>query len=89
MVIFLGVSSSIDRDLFTEDIFLNEVIELPNNMTDNQTFNTDTVYYVVERGDTLSKIASYYNTTVEEIANINNIQNPNLIFPRRKLKNYY
>lgn len=35
--------------------------------------------YTVQRGDTLAKIASTHNTTVELIAKENNIVNPNLI----------
>lgn len=43
------------------------------------------IYYVVKKGDTLSKIASIYNTTYQEIAKLNNIKNPNLIFVDQKL----
>lgn len=35
--------------------------------------------YTVQRGDTLSKIAKQNNTTVDELARLNNIRNPNLI----------
>jgi Iap family predicted aminopeptidase/LysM repeat protein len=37
--------------------------------------------YVVVPGDWLSKIAIRYNTTYEELAAYNNIENPDLIFP--------
>ena len=36
--------------------------------------------YVVMRGDTLSGIAQMYNTTVQTLVAMNNIQNPSLIF---------
>lgn len=36
--------------------------------------------YVVQPGDTLAKIAAQFNTTVEDIVKLNNIDNPNLIF---------
>lgn len=42
--------------------------------------------YVVKAGDTLSEIALRYKTTVEELARINNISNPNLIYPGQVLK---
>ena len=47
-----------------------------------------TVYiiYNVKSGDTLSKIASAYKTTVAEIARLNNIKNVNLIHVGDKLK---
>lgn len=37
------------------------------------------VVYIVKKGDTLSGIASKYNTTYQHLAEINNIKNPNLI----------
>ena len=38
------------------------------------------ILYTIKRGDTLSEIATEYNTSVNELANINNISNPNLIY---------
>lgn len=35
--------------------------------------------YTVKKGDTLSKIARTHNTTVSELAKLNNIQNVNLV----------
>lgn len=35
--------------------------------------------YTVKKGDTLSEIANKYNTTVKELADLNNIRNPNII----------
>lgn len=37
--------------------------------------------YTVQKGDTLSQIASRFRTTYQKIASYNNIQNPNLIYP--------
>jgi LysM repeat protein len=37
--------------------------------------------YTVRFGDTLSQIAARYNTTVSELATLNDIGNVNLIFP--------
>ena len=44
--------------------------------TDSQNRPTD---YVVKAGDTLNKLSSEYNTTVEDIAAKNNITDVNLI----------
>ncbi len=42
----------------------------------------NTTIYIVKSGDTLNKIAQMFNTTVSKIAQENNIQNVNLIYPR-------
>ena len=42
--------------------------------------------YVVQKGDNLSKIAPKYNTTWRNLAEINKLANPNLIFPNQILK---
>ncbi len=41
--------------------------------------------YIVNKGDTLWKLAKKFNTTVEDIAAINDIENPNLIYPGQRL----
>ena len=41
--------------------------------------------YIVQSGDTLSKIASKYGTTYQKIASDNNISNPNIIHVGQKL----
>ena len=43
------------------------------------------VIYMVQKGDTLWKIAKRYRTTVEDILAINEIENPDLIYPGQKL----
>lgn len=42
--------------------------------------------YVVQKGDTLSRIAKKYNTTVDELQKLNGISNPNLIRVGQKLR---
>lgn len=44
-----------------------------------------TVIYTVQPGDYLAKIARQFNTTVTAILSVNNIPNPNLIFPGQQL----
>ena len=80
-----GVRDNTDRDLYTQDIFLSDTSEIPSVENGTQNFNTQNVIYTVQKGDTLSEIANRFGTTVQEIANINNIANPNLIFPGQKL----
>ena len=41
--------------------------------------------YVVQKGDTLWKIAKMYNTSVDEIVALNEIENPDNIYPGQKL----
>ena len=43
------------------------------------------VIYMVQPGDTLWKIAKRYRTTVENILAVNEIENPDLIYPGQKL----
>ncbi|MGN1318099.1 MAG: SPOCS domain-containing protein [Lachnospirales bacterium] len=42
------------------------------------------VIYVVKPGDTLWKLAKRFNSTVEDIAELNNIENPDLIYPGQR-----
>lgn len=82
-----GITGNVDRDLYTESIFLSDTSEIPTTENPNsETINTESVYYTVQSGDTLSEIASRYGTTVQEIVDINNIANPNLIYPGQTLR---
>lgn len=74
-----GIEGKVDRDKFTKDIFLQESEEIP------KIDNSNEVYYIVKRGDTLSHIALWYNTTVDKIVKLNNIKNPNLIYVGERL----
>lgn len=81
-----GINGNVDRDLFTKEIFLqNEDKKIPET---NKTYpeNTRTFIYIVQSGNTLWQISREYNTTIQEIADLNNIQNVNLIFPGQRLK---
>ena len=52
------------------------------NISDNEEY----IIYTIKKGDTLSEIAKEYNTSVKELAKINNIENVNLIYAGNKLK---
>ena len=84
--IISGIETNVDRDLFSEEIFLDDSSEIPYTENPNDSYNTETISYTVQSGDTLSQIASKYGTTVQEIAKINDIQNVNLIYPGQVLK---
>ena len=43
------------------------------------------VIYMVQKGDSLWKIAKKYRTTVADIIAVNEIENPELIYPGQKL----
>lgn len=42
------------------------------------------VLYTVKKGDTLWKLAKRFNSTIRSIAEINNIENPDLIYPGQR-----
>ncbi len=74
-----GISTSVDLDYFTQEIFLNDATEIPKSETTPP--NPDeTEKIIIKRGDTLSNIAIEYGTTVDRLIELNNISNPNLIF---------
>ena len=52
--------------------------------TNNYENDEETITYTVVSGDTLSQIALDYDTTVSSIVALNNIPNPNLIYPGQK-----
>ena len=81
-----GISGAVDLDRFSEEIFLDETSEVPITENPTGTINTETITYTVQRGDTLWAIARRYGTTSGEIAEINNISNPNLIYPGQELR---
>ena len=81
-----GINGFVDMDKYSEEIFLDEVSEIPVIENPKETTNTKTINYTIKRGETLWEIARKYGTTVQEVANINNIQNPNLIFPGQTIR---
>lgn len=43
------------------------------------------IIYTVQKGDTLWKLAKRFNTTTEDILAVNDIENPDLIYPEQKI----
>lgn len=75
-------------------IYVNQKIRIRNricNMTvggsNNSNTNNNNYYksYVVKKGDTLWEISRRYNVTINQLVEINNIKNPNLIYPGQTL----
>lgn len=79
-----GVSGYVDRNEFTDGIFLSNQMVMPTpDVPTPEPVNTIT--YTVKSGDTLSEIAQRYGTTVSSIVALNPIiKNPNLIYPGQK-----
>lgn len=77
-----GINVFVDKDLYTNEIFLSNTDLIMTNENNNQNI----IEYVVKPGNTLSGIAKQYNTTVSELVGLNGISNPNLIFVSEVLK---
>lgn len=71
-----GISGNVDLDQFRSTIFIGNYIEPKRHDIDEHNHRV----YVVQRGNTLSEIAVKFHTTVNAIANFNQIRNPNLIY---------
>ena len=84
-----GYNGNLDCDVFYGDnsawdkYIGNETPQLEENNTTPVVIpaqDLSTIAYTVKKGDTLSEIAKEYGTTVNEIASLNNISNPNIIY---------
>lgn len=79
-----GIDGNVDRDYFTNGVFLNNVSQIPKDTVTDK--NQEFKYIRVNRGETLSGIAIKYNTSYQYLARINGIANPNLIYVGQELK---
>ncbi len=84
----VGEIASINNIRNVNLIFPGQILKIPTNSTvqGNETRATGKIIYTVKPGDTLSGIALRYGVTVSQIVSLNNIRNPNLIFPGEKLR---
>ena len=79
-----GITDFVDKDYYTSNIFLNDESLIKENSHRNNIERIRTIK--VKRGDTLSKLAIKYKTTVNLIIGFNNIKNKNLIYIGQILK---
>lgn len=79
-----GIDGNVDRDYFTNGVFLNNVSQIPKDTVTDK--NQEFKYIRVNRGETLSGIAIKYNTSYQYLARINSIANPNLIYVGQELR---
>lgn len=84
-----GIKGNVDmnnmyRDLISDMVGAKAPVEEKPVEQPKVEVNIET--YTVKSGDTLSGIASKYSTTYQELARINNISNPNLIYPGQVLR---
>ena len=84
--IVAGVNGYVDRNRFTDNIFLEECTNCPPVENPNTGEEAQLTYYTVKKGDTLSAIANRYQTTVQQLVTENGIANPNLIYPGQVLR---
>ena len=64
-------------------IYPGQILKIP---VSNNSLSSNAIYYTVKSGDTLSEIAQRYKTSYQEIAKLNGINNPNLIYPGQVLR---
>lgn len=71
-----GISGNVDLANFNKGMFLKDSSKIKKPTT-KPTSQSTTIIYRVKSGDTLSKIAKLYHTTVDSIVAENHIKNPN------------
>lgn len=81
-----GIYGNVDRNIFTEGIFLSDSGRIDGEKRTTVRAGTRTLTVYVRAGDTLWAIAREYGTTVEAIARENRIVDPNRIFAGERLR---
>lgn len=81
-----GIYGNVDRNIFTEGIFLSDSWRIDGEKRTTVRARTRTLTVYVRAGDTLWAIAREYDTTVEAIARENRIVDPNRIFVGERLR---
>lgn len=81
-----GIYGNVDRNIFTEGIFLSDSWRIDGEKRNSVRARTRTLTVYVRAGDTLWAIAREYGTTVEAIARENRIVDPNRIFAGERLR---
>lgn len=81
-----GIYGNVDRNIFTEGIFLSDSWRIDGEKRTTVRARTRTLTVYVRAGDTLWAIAREYGTTVEAIARENWIVDPNRIFAGERLR---
>ena len=81
-----GIYGNVDRNVFTEGIFLSDSWRIDGEKRTTVRARTRTLTVYVRAGDTLWAIAREYGTTVEAIARENRIVDPNRIFAGERLR---
>lgn len=81
-----GIYGNVDRNIFTEGIFLSDSWRIDGEKQTSVRARTRTLTVYVRAGDTLWAIAREYGTTVEAITRENKIVDPNKIFAGERLR---
>lgn len=67
-------------------IYTGEMLQITASDKPNiEPTSSTSTYYTVKRGDNLYRIARRFGTTIHSIVKLNNITNPNLIYPGQRL----
>lgn len=71
-------------------IYVGQVLKIDTtndiSVVTSDKHETNHIIYTIQCGDTLTSIAQKYDVTVASIVQLNNIQNPNLIYAGERLR---